>query len=255
MNKRIRVAAVSAFVSVSAMIAQPSQAGSVAGNGGSTEITQIMNNAELGMQTVQEEMSYVQHQMNTYYSMLQQKPIGVGQFSVSSGDIQSKFQAATGMYQRLTGLYGSVSNMKDFSMQRFQSFAATGLDWNSYVSREKSMVQNRNDRYGFLNSQERDSIESVKKNYDAVQQYQEQIGSTLGTHGAMTVMNGQMNTLLGQTNQMLEQMAVHNTSDTADKQDALAQDEARRKAGAETWRDYNRSIYKGVKDIEGRYTN
>ena len=179
-------------------------------------------------------------------AMLQQLPVGLGEFSVTAGDIMKKYQSATGLYQQLNGLYGSVGNMKDFAQQRFQSFAASGLDWGSYVAREKAMTQNRNDRYGFLSSQERGALEGVKKNYDAIQQYQGQIGSTSGTHGAMTVMNGQMNTLLGQMNQMLEQMAVHDNAETADKQDRLAEEVRARDDGRGFARSYNQSIYDAI---------
>lgn len=242
-GKFIRAILLSGVLSIAPLSAN---AGSVAGTGGATEITQILNNAELGIQTIHQAMIEVQAEMTNYYAMLQQLPMGVGEFSVTAQDLMSKYQSATGMFQQLNGLYGSVGNMKDFAQQRFQSFAASGLDWKSYVEREKAMTQNKNDRYGFLNSQERGSIDAVKKNYDAIQQYQGQIGSTTGTHGAMTVMNGQMNTLLGQMNQMLEQMAVHDTAETADKQDKLAEKVRSKGDGNGFARSYNQSIYDAI---------
>ena len=246
MSKRVRIAAISAFVAITTTSVVPATAGSVAGNGGATEVTQILNNAELAMQTIQEAMIETQAKLANYYAMLQQAPIGVSEFSVTANDIHQKYQSATGMYQQLTGLYGSVGNLQNFAQQRFQAFAASGLDWNSYVQREQAMIQGRNDQYGFLNVQERSAITGVQKNYDAIQRYQGQIGSTTGTHGAMTVMNGQMNTLLGQINQMLEQMAIHNNVETNVKQVEFAESRRAVDDGRGFAKSFNQSIFDAI---------
>lgn len=212
-------------------------------SGGATEITQIANNAELAMQTIQEEMTFVQTQMNTYYNMLQQAQYAVGEFSVSKNDLLQKYQSAMGFYSRLNGLYGSVENMRDLTSQRLNAFAATGLDWNSYVAREKATYANQQDRYSFLTNQERSAIDNVKQTYDSISKYQEMTNGTTGTHGSMRVMNAQMNTLLGQMNQVIERSAVSSMVDTAQKQD----DMARRKA---TLDEGNRNAYRNSKSLK-----
>ena len=246
MNRRIRIAAIAAVVSVAGLAAQTAMAGSVAGNGGATEVTQIMNNAELAMQTIQEEISAIQLEMANYYNLMQQLPTQLGQFATSVSEIQGALKGPLGMLNQLQNLYGSVSNLKNVAQLRFQSFSASGLDWNSYVKRERAYVQNKNDQYGLLNEQERAAISDVETNYDAIQRFQGQIGGTTGTHSAMIVMNGQMNALLGQVNQMIRQTAVHDTVDTNEKRDDLARKERARGNSDGAYSDLNDSIYKNV---------
>jgi hypothetical protein len=243
MNKRVRVAAVAAFMSVSVLTIQPAQAGSVAGNGGATEATQILNNAELALQTISEEMTFIQTEINTYYSMLQQMPIGIGEFSTTLGEIQGKYQSAMGMYSKLQGLYGSVTNMKDYSLARVQAFAATGLDWRSYVAREQGMAQARNARNGMITEAEMQSFEAVKKYNDALVQYQGEIGSTTGTHGAVTVLNGQMNTMISQMNQVIEQAGRRNLNEAAYRQEDDGEAARKFKMSNEFAEKYNQSIF------------
>lgn len=213
-------------------------------SGGATEVTQLANNAQLAMQSIQEEMTFVQTQMNTYYNMLQQAQYAVGAFSINKGDLIQKYQSAMGFYNQLNGLYGSVQNMRELTNQRMNTFAATGLDWNTYVAREKATYANQQDRYSFLTNQERSAIDTVKQNYDSIASYQDMINGTMGTHGSMRVMNAQMNTLLGQMNQVIERSAVSSMVDASQKQDDLARRKATQDAG-------NRSAYNNSLSVKG----
>jgi conjugal transfer/entry exclusion protein len=225
-RRAVRVAAVAAMVCMSTLSAAPARAGSVAGNGGATEVTQILNNAELALQTITEEMTFIQTEINTYYGMLQQMPIGVGEFATSLGEIQKTYSTLQTGYNQMQRLYGSVSSMKDLAQYRFNSFAATGLDWKSYVLREQSAIGQRSDRLGIASDVERQALEQVQSNFRVVQDFQSKIGSTTGTHGAMTVMNGQLNTLLSMTNAAMNHRVMEDQLKTID-----AQEENARKAG------------------------
>lgn len=193
--------------------------------GKATEMTQVLNNLELGMMTVQDAARNLTLAKQLYYDTLQQMPMDSD---------QSAFQETLNSYNNINNtlgavnqLYGSVSTVKDNTQWRMNQFSASGLDWNGYVQREKDRAAFEQGRTTMLTDYEIQSLDSMKRNYEVVQRHQTTIQNTEGTHGAMTAMNGQMNTLLSMTNQGMEQAAVHYQAQT--QKDAMAEADRQRR--------------------------
>ena len=122
MKKTIIAAIVSASL---ALAAPPSFAGSVAGFGGSTEITQLANNIELVQSYLQQVQSYAT-QLQQYQNMIQNTlniPAQVW------GSIEGELMGVASVVQQGQALAYSATNIATQFENTFKGFTFTGTDF------------------------------------------------------------------------------------------------------------------------------
>jgi P-type conjugative transfer protein TrbJ len=122
MKKTIIAAIVSASL---ALAAPPSFAGSVAGFGGSTEITQLANNIELVQSYLQQVQSYAT-QLQQYQNMIQNTlniPAQVW------GSIEGELMGVASVVQQGQALAYSATNIASQFENTFKGFTFTGTDF------------------------------------------------------------------------------------------------------------------------------
>lgn len=196
---RNRAALAALIVAVPLAMLPPSAVGgSVGGNGGATEVTQLLNNAELAMQTIQDEIRNLTMMKQLATDVMQQIPLGE-EFAGLYAEAKAAYQEVSGAVGAAQRLYGSVSNLKETVNWRMQQFSASGLPWNDYLKRETDFARMRHEQITFLSQGELQAAAAVESAFRDLQAYQQRIGQTSGTHQAMGLMNAQVNSLLALT--------------------------------------------------------
>jgi len=162
MRAHIVVAAV-----LAAMAAQPAQAGSVAGTGGSTEVTQLMNNVQLAKSYAQQVLSY-ENQLMQYATMIQNlknNPLGV-----LAPDLDKAINDASRLWSVGKNIASSMSQVDKTFADTFNSPIAKGFsdkfsDWNkSSMDGLKSAMLNA----GLQRENFKSDSESLKTLVDSV---------------------------------------------------------------------------------------
>ena len=170
---------------------------------GATEFTQIMNNIQLVLQELQQEMAYYT-QLQQYATQLKNLENGdtsiINGQSVNLRNLQNLTQNALNSGN---ALYGDLSQAQSLGQQRYNNFAASNLDWQSYFSREKSAALQAKGSADYMSANEVAVMERVNNNYAALQKYADQIPQSQGSQESMTILNGQMNVLTGTMTDLL----------------------------------------------------
>lgn len=194
-------------------------------SGGATEVTQILNNTQLALQSVRQEMQYAL-QLQQYMTELQQlmpgELIAFGEFMV---DAQQTITAAHQVYSAGARLYGSLEELQHVADNRFKQFAASGLTWEDYLQREAGIVQHQRDRVGVLTQHEAHVAQTVARNHQNFQRLAQEIPRTQGSHEALQVLNGQVAMLNGTLNEALSfQLSQSQRETQRDVDAAIARD-------------------------------
>lgn len=185
------------------VLASPSASFAGAMAGGSTEITQILNNVQLLMQSTTQYMEHAT-QLEQYYTQLKNlEAAGLGGFKGWVGDAARMYNKAQELNQTVNRFYGSLSSLEKLAEGRYQEFAASGLTWDGYVERVKKMSEARGVARKVLTAQEANTMERVQQNWDRLRQVSAEIPQSEGEHSALQIMNGQMAILNGTMNEML----------------------------------------------------
>lgn len=230
-----------AFVLVLAVLqALPARAGGGGGFAGATEATQIMNNTELAMQSVQAEMQSLELVEQTYLQRLQQLKSSIGEYTAPFQKAQATYQHVMEAHGRLAVLQGNLQNLDGQLAQRFQQMAATSLSWQGYLDREALLIQDGNQR---ALSQVRANQAVLVGTQDAMQAYQkaaQAMEESQGTHQATRLLGAQLTLLGGDLNKLISITAQKNSitglemqERAADRESARANAEQVRKLQAE----------------------
>jgi len=178
-------------------------AGGAAG-GGATEVTQILNNAELLAQTITQELQYATDLENLIIQTMQQMPGSDTSLLADVAKAGRPLRSAQGATQSLEQLRGDVGSLNTHAQRRYQNFVASGLTWADYVSREKELAQQDRKRAKVVTEVEEAAMERVKATWESYQRYQGEITASQGEHQSMRILNGQMNALIGTMTSILD---------------------------------------------------
>lgn len=224
------------FITVLSAVAGYAVAGGGGGlTGGSTEVTQLLNNTELAIQTARQQAQYALQLEQKYRELLQLAP---AQLQHLPGSIEELREAASG-YKKLRAaaenLHGSLQGLQSISMSRYHEFSATGLTWRDYIEREKRRSELLHGTTQVLREHETEAFRRVDKNYAEIQAAAADIKTSDGIHASTMQLNAQMNQLLRQMNQIYELQAQRSLAATTLDADAAAQRErGRREAEKQT---------------------
>ncbi|MET3448267.1 conjugal transfer protein TrbJ [Ralstonia sp. 1138] len=130
-----------------ATTALPTRAGSVAGTGGATEVTQLLNHLEL-VDSVAQQAQMVQTQLNQYATMVQQ----LQQIPQSLlGSVTMPWQKLVATYQGLANTVGSVQRTFNNAYQVLQyrqgQMDALHMNPNQYLNAELQLAQTKGGAY------------------------------------------------------------------------------------------------------------
>lgn len=195
----MRNASLAVFVFFSAV--SPVMAGGA--TGGATEVTQILNNVQLAMQSVNQELQYATQLEQYYTEMLQQMPAELTGALDTVQQVNGVIQKASQVHFTGQRLYGSLEQMKSLAEGRYREFGASGLTWEDYINRSARMSDHFRQTGSVMTDHEVHVMKSVQDNYEKMREYSSQIPRTEGSHQALQIMNGQMAMLNGSINEML----------------------------------------------------
>ncbi|MCP5268393.1 MAG: hypothetical protein H6943_05040 [Zoogloeaceae bacterium] len=237
--KRLVLKKLTAVISCVPLIAVSPMAlgGSVMGNGGATEVTQILNNAELAMQTMQDEIRNMTQIKQLAYETLQQLPLDVAEYKDMFAEASNHYREVSDAVTAAHKLYGSVNNFKEVLTHRMHLFSASNLSWKDYLQREMDYAQYRGEQTSFLTGAELQAAGAIEQAFKELAIHQQKIGRTSGTHAAVSVMSAQLQTLTTLTGVGISNLNQHYQAQTAAMQEevgarkrAMQQADALRKA-------------------------
>lgn len=223
---------VAVFMVLLVLEALPARAGGGGGFAGATEATQIMNNVELAMQSVQAEMQSLELVEQTYLQRLQQLKSSIGEYTTPFQKAQATYQRVMEAHGRLAVLQGSLQNLDGQLDQRFQQLGASNLSWQSYVDREGQMIRDGNQRAIAQVKVNQDALISTRDSMDAYQKAADAMESTEGTHQATRLLGAQLTLLGGDLNRLIAITSQSNAVHGLELQERAAERESAR-AGAE----------------------
>ncbi|NMG28367.1 hypothetical protein [Aromatoleum evansii] len=209
MVKRTLLATV--FVA-SALLHSPAHAGAAAG--GATEVTQILNNIQLLMQSVTQEMQYATDVEHLVVNTLQQVPGSDTSLLADVAKASNLLSSAQGATRSLESLKTDLGSLETHAQRRYDRFIASGLTWSDYVAREKEIAAQDRRRAKAVTQAEEAAMQRVKETWGSYQRYQREITTSQGEHQSMRILNGQMNALIGTMNTVLDLSTVRSNVET-----------------------------------------
>lgn len=190
----------------------PAHAGAAAG--GATEVTQILNNVQLAMQSVTQELQFATELEQLYVQTLQQIPGSDTSLLADISKAANLVASAQGAKHSLEALTSELGSLETHAQRRYDRFIASGLSWNNYVAREKEIAKQDRQRAKVVTQAEEAAMERVKETWGSYQRYQREITTSQGEHQSMRILNGQMNALIGTMNTVLDLSAVRSSVET-----------------------------------------
>lgn len=180
-------------------------AGSIAGFGGATEITQLMNNTELITQVGQQAQQVAQAvqqtitQINQYATMLQHlKQLAPDQLSTALAPYQTQagnLQTVLGAVSAIQKSSASLSSMLNGNVQ---DMAAMNMTPQQYLNWMLSQSKNRQGAYAQKLQQEMQAINDFQGRYQALQQVQANIPGIDGQVKGLQSLNQTMGMATGE---------------------------------------------------------
>ncbi|WP_054286931.1 hypothetical protein [Gulbenkiania mobilis] len=207
-----------------------STAGGGGATGGSTEVTQLLNNAQLldvNMSTVSSLAEQIESKItlaNQYVLQGQQYITQMKQLkNMVPEEIVQTYRDAVELkakYDNLHGavsdLYGDLQDAKASADVIFQDMSMKGLTPEQYLQKIRNNENRAKERVKGMLTNMSNSMKTVQTSYEQVRKFQAQIPASEGIHSSMQTMNSQMNALLAQNGQFLE-LHMKALEDTTEK--------------------------------------
>jgi type IV secretion system protein TrbJ len=200
-------------------------------SGGSTEWTQVANNAELvkvavdGAQTAKTTVDKYILQYKQYENELAnlqkfaQLPQNI-QHGVRSLDDLRAYKA------RLERLHGSLSEQQRMFEKRFTEARLSGGTWEDYVNQVNRDANNKNQRAISRLEYEQSVMSQVESDYASARALEPKIQESVGAQQSLQLMNSQMNRLVLQNAKLTEVMVASMSEQTMDNAKAAEKDNA-----------------------------
>lgn len=198
--------------------------------GGSTEITQILNNGELAAQVAQQvqTVSKLVEQFNLQKNQFAQQLLaGKKMDDLSIQDIMRQQQALDAYQSSLGSLKLDLGRLSGTFDNRITEARIQNITLKDYVQRENLRIANGNSAARARVVREQEQMEQVKSDIQIVRKYGDQIPATIGVHQSTQLLNSQMNLLL---QQMTRLVALTSEAQGSDKGAAISKEEENRLA-------------------------
>jgi len=218
-----------------------------------SEVTQLMNNAELVMQ-VKAQIESNAKQVLQYTTQLkqlkQQMEDGVSMatdlLTPGLDGIKQELKVALNTKNAFDKLYGSVDQLQKQWQKRMLEATLKGISTTEYVANEAKRIQQGNQQAIDRMEQEKDVLLQVEEDYSLAKTWGSQISNQRGINSSIGLLNTQMNRLLQQNARMVSIMAQANGRDKAFKEQRAAQDAVQAKSMMQKQQDSNASAWGGT---------
>lgn len=214
---KFKIAATAAAVFLSCASGS-AMAGGGALTGGSTEITQILNNGELIAQ-LRQQIATVNQLAQTYvvqYNQLREQILANTKIAgLSISDVlkmKSDMEAYQNSLKSLGRDLGSLEKMFD---SRLVEAKLKKMSFADYLSSEAAKVNSNNQAAKARLDRERAMASQVQNDIVQVKEYGRRVDSTVGVHESTQLLNGQMNLMLQQMTRLVSLTAEAQGSDKA----------------------------------------
>lgn len=222
---------VSVYAAVLTTLVAPVYAGGGAMTGGSTEWTQIANNAELvkvavdGAQTAKTTIDKYILQYKQYENEL----TNLRKFAQLPENIQHGVRSLDDLRaykSRLERLHGSLADQQRVFEKRFTEARLTGGTWEDYVEMVNKDASNKNQRAISRLEYEQSVMRQVESDYAAARALEPKIQESVGAQQSLQLMNSQMNRLVLQNAKLTEVMVASMSEQTMENAKAAEKDNA-----------------------------
>lgn len=217
------------LISVLVLAIGYSHAGSVAGTGGSTEITQLANKVQLVAQSARQEQQLIQEIEQTYLSRLQQLGMSTGEYTSSYQNTLSIYNQVRDTNSKLSIMQGSLGSLNGTLEDRYRQFSASNLSQNDWMARERAMINQGDERARAQIISNRNVFESTKTSMDGYQKSAAALNATTGTHAATQLLGAQLTMLGGDLNKLIAITAMENATRNDAELNRLAKEDLERK--------------------------
>ena len=210
--------------------------GRAAGPVGATEITQLINKAQLVSQSARQELQLIQQVEQTFLQKLQQLKLDLGEHTSTYQSMLSTYRNVAEVSARLTHFQGSLGRLNGALEDRYRQFSASSLSMGDWVARERSMIQGGDERARAAIIANREVFESTKTSMEAYQRAAKRMQDTQGTHQATQLLGAQLSMLGGDLNKLISLTALENANRAAERQDEAAVLQRGLDEGARLWK-------------------
>lgn len=221
-----------AFFASAVSVLPIAHAGSVAGTGGATEITQIMNNAELlksGMDTAQTAITTV----NQYMVQIEQyrnqliNTIGIDPMKLNAqlSSLNSAYQQLSNYRNQLIKTSGSMGNQVEAWNLRFSTAKVAGRTLKEQLEAEAKMREARNSVAIERAKRDEQIMQEVNSDIDQLRQAEADIPKSQGMNESIQNMHRTMNKIAYQNSKMIELLVEGNASRRNQGMDRNIEDE------------------------------
>lgn len=232
-----------------------------AGSKGATEVTQLLNNAELVVQ-VKEQIKSNKKQLEQYATQLSQfrqqiqDGTNINPYYTKLGlvGLEKEMNTARETRQAYEKLFGSVDQLSTQWQQRMYEASTTGISLKDYVMNEADRIQKGNQLAIKRLEQERRVMTTIEEDFSLAKKWGDSISYQSGINGSLGLVNTQMNRMLQQNARMIQIMAQAQGSDKARLEAKEAEAQAQTKTllkqhNARNSEDYSNMV-KGIQAIE-----
>lgn len=222
---------VAVYAAVLATLVAPAQAGGGGITGGSTEWTQVANNAELvkvamdGAQTAKTTIDKYILQYKQYENEL----TNLAKFTQLPENLQHGVRSLEDLRaykSKLEQLHGSLSEQSRMFERRFTESRLNGGSWDDYVTAVRADASNKNQRAINRLQYEQSVMDQVQSDYAAARAMEPKIQESVGAQQSLQLMNTQMNRLVLQNAKLTEVLAATMQEQTIQNARAAEQENA-----------------------------
>lgn len=193
---------------------------------GATEVTQLMNNAELAMIAIEEKLQTVEQIQQTYLGRLQQIKKSIGEYTAPFQSVYQSYQKIMNLQSELKSMKGRVEHMKANLDDRYREFAASSLTWEDWMQREARAVSYGDARARAKLETNRRAFEGVKESMDGYQKAVQGMEDTPGVHQAVRQLAPMLQMLGGDMNRLIAITSQANLIEAEEHSQQMAKDEA-----------------------------
>lgn len=227
-----------AFATCLIFAGQSASASGGALTGGSTEITQILNNGELIAQ-LRQQVATVNQLAQTYvvqYNQLREQILANTKISgLSISDVVKMKNDMEAYQNTLKTLGRDLGGLEQMFDARLVEAKLKNMSFGDYVASEAARVNSDNQAAKARLARERTMVKQVQDDIVQVKEYGRRVDQTVGVHESTQLLNGQMNLMLQQMTRLVAMTAEAQGSDKAQEMnnDAAAREAMRARALAQ----------------------
>lgn len=231
------------------------RAGTVAGFGGSTEITQLMNNAELlkmgvdGAQTAVTTVNQYMVQIEQYRNQLT-NTAGMDPMKLNAqvNSLNTSYQQLANYREQLFRTSGSMNNQLDAWGQRYTTAKVAGRTLKEQLEAEAKLREGRNGAALERAKRDEQIMQDVNRDIEQLRQTEADIPKSQGMNESIQNMHRTMNKIAYQNTKMIELLVEGNASNRNQGMDKNIEEENSSRVDKYR-RDYQKAISKRQQDF------